>query len=131
MLELFNILILTFTLRYCGVGISFLKPVVYALYGGRPVLYEKSEIAKNLLKKDEWWRIVDLEYTSEIDDWDIVDWTHEREWRVPGDLEFEYGEEGVSVIVDSPDSYKYFLEKCPEEILQSIWSITTLSTILM
>lgn len=108
-----------------------MKPVVYELYGGRPVLYENSKMDKNILPPNERWRIVDLEYTSIDCDCNIVDWTHEREWRVPGDMEFKYNEEYVSVIVYNPECYKYFLKICPKEILQSIWSITTLSTILM
>ena len=50
------------------------------------MLYENTEVAKGFLPTEEWWRIVKLDLS---DDSNIVDWTHEREWRLPGDLEFE------------------------------------------
>jgi hypothetical protein len=39
--------------RYCGVGLGFNKRYIFKL-GGRPVIYEKTEIAKKILPKDEY-----------------------------------------------------------------------------
>jgi hypothetical protein len=114
-------------LRYCGVGLSFVKPYSYRDYGGRPVIYEKTEVAKSFLPKNEWWRIVDVEYQCKSsDNWDIVDWTHEREWRVPDDMEFDYNKGFVHITLYNPNCVKKFLEKCPREIINSIYGITTL-----
>ncbi|MDD9271491.1 DUF2971 domain-containing protein [Paenibacillus sp. GCM10023248] len=117
-------------LRYCGVGLSFIKPDIYSAYGGRPVLYEKTEVAKRFLEKNEWWRIVNLDYAKNST-WDIIDWTHEREWRVPDDMSFQYHTGQVHVIVYNPACASYFLENCPKEILKEIYGMTTLKSVLM
>ncbi len=54
--------------------------------GGRPVIYDKTEEAKKYLTEDKWWRIVNLDLS---DSNNIIDWTHEREWRVLNELTFE------------------------------------------
>lgn len=117
-------------LRYCGVGLSFVKPYLYHDANARPVIYENKDIAKNLIHEDEYWRIVSLDY-KELDDsnWDIVDWTHEREWRIKGDLEFDIDLLGVHIIVYNPECYQYFMKKYPEEIKNKILGITVLTTI--
>lgn len=61
--------------RYHGVGLMFPKPYVYSV-GGRPVVYENTDKAKEILPEDEWWRIVRFDLS---DDDNFVDWTHERE----------------------------------------------------
>ena len=61
--------------RYVGVGLMFNKVYAYQR-GGRPVVYEDTERAKDLLPEDEWWRIVRYNLTDEEN---IIDWTHERE----------------------------------------------------
>lgn len=71
--------------KYSPFGFTFPKSYLYNK-GARPVFYEKSEIAKGLLPSDEYWRIVSLDLSSNDN---IVDWTHEREWRLPGDLTFD------------------------------------------
>ncbi|QNU65454.1 DUF2971 domain-containing protein [Ruminiclostridium herbifermentans] len=119
-------------LRYCGVGLSFIKPYMYATYGARPVIYEQTDIAKALLQKEEWWRIVKLDFKKlENEDFDIVDWSHEREWRVPGDMKFEYDNDYVHIILYNPNCFVYFLEKCHSEIVKRVSGITTLTSILM
>ncbi len=47
-------------IRYRGLGLAFPKRYIYAK-GGRPVIYEKLEIAKQFVNPNEWWRIVSLE----------------------------------------------------------------------
>ncbi|ANC78270.1 hypothetical protein ABE65_016265 [Fictibacillus phosphorivorans] len=114
-------------LRYCGVGLSFVKPYIYHYYGGRPVIYEESKTAKAFLPSEEWWRIVDIEYKID-NDWDIVDWTHEREWRIPGDMIINEGY--PHIIVYNPTCAQYFLNHCPKEILNKTYGITTLTSLL-
>lgn len=80
---------------------------------------------------DEWWRIVDNEYSFNSGEWDITDWTHEREWRVKGNLNFEFKDALIHVILYNPRCVKHFLEKCPPEIIGQIYGITTLTSILM
>ena len=65
--------------RYRGIGLVFDKQYAFQL-GARPVLYEKTEVAKKILPKEEHWRIVNLDLTNEQF---FIDWTHEREWRWP------------------------------------------------
>ncbi|SDC48019.1 hypothetical protein SAMN02799630_00217 [Paenibacillus sp. UNCCL117] len=118
-------------LRYCGVGISFIKPDMYHFYGARQVFYEETEVAKSILPPEEWWRIVDNEYKLTGNDWDITDWTHEREWRVRGDMEFEYKKGYVHIVLYNPACVKRFLERCPKDILDQTYGITTLKSVLM
>lgn len=117
-------------LRYCGVGLSFVKTDIYQGYNGRPVIYEKKEKAKDLLPPDEWWRIVNYDFKYD-NRWDIIDWTHEREWRVPGDMDFEYNKGFVHVILYNPECVRYFLKRCPAEIVEKIYGITTLKSVLI
>ena len=61
----------------------------------------------------------------------LIDWTHEREWRIPGDLEFEYND--VEVIIYSPDDYREMIEMCMinnPELLKQINGIICLKSIL-
>ncbi|WP_129727912.1 DUF2971 domain-containing protein [Ectobacillus funiculus] len=120
-------------LRYCGVGLSFIKSDVYWHYGGRPVIYEKTDIAKQFLPQEEWWRIVNYEFKHDEKqkNWDVIDWTHEREWRVPGDMEFQFDKGYVHVVLYNPACFKYFLKECPPEIVNKLWGITTLTSVLM
>jgi hypothetical protein len=74
-----------YKIRYLAFGLAFPKEYLYRK-GARPVIYEKTEIAKKMLPPEEWWRIVRLDLS---DDSNFVDWTHEREWRLPGDLSFK------------------------------------------
>jgi len=76
------------TVRYKALGVAFTKPYLY-VKGARPVVYENSEAAKEMLPASEWWRIVRLDLSDEDA---FVDWTHEREWRLPGDLDFDLSE---------------------------------------
>lgn len=79
--------------RYQGYGLRFYKDLIYRS-GGRPVIYDRTSDAKRYLKESQWWRIVNLEIN---DCKNIIDWTHEREWRIPGDFKFEKSD--VSIII--------------------------------
>lgn len=115
--------------RYVGVGLMFNKVYVYQ-QGGRPVLYEDTERAKALLPEDEWWRIVRFNLTDENN---MVDWTHEREWRVPGGFDFELDE--VTVLLPSKFGFDRFVHNCEShkhevDILAEIRGIVNLGSVL-
>lgn len=111
-------------IRYSANGLIFLKRYVYKK-GGRPVFYEKLEIAKRILPKDEWWRIVSLDLDEKDN---IVDWTHEREWRVKGDFEFELPQ--VYILLRNSKEYKEFIDKAEKEIIKNIAGITSITPIM-
>jgi hypothetical protein len=91
-------------IRYVAVGLAFPKTYVYAK-GGRPVVYDKTTDAKRYLPKDQYWRIVNFD----LDDLsNIIDWTHEREWRVPDEFKFEV--EQATVLLTHESAYRRFLE---------------------
>lgn len=92
--------------RYVGVGLMFTKPYIYKK-GGRPVIYDKTTEAKKYLPKDQWWRIVNYDLSDENN---IIDWTHEREWRVEGDLEFELSD--ISIVVPNEKAFKKIIKEC-------------------
>jgi hypothetical protein len=113
-------------IRYCGNGLLFSKFYAYGK-GGRPVIYDMSSDAKKYLPPDQYWRIVNLQLSAEPSI--IIDWTHEREWRVPNNFEFEY--DLTHIVVYDKETYDYFKEKCDDEILNKLHGITILKSILM
>lgn len=110
--------------RYHAVGLSFRKDYVFN-HGGRPVLYEKTELAKQMLPRDEWWRIVNFNLENQDK---IIDWTHEREWRIKGDFTFDITEAYALLI--NHHHYRYFIEHAGEEILSSLKGIIVLQSVL-
>ena len=82
-------------IRYLAFGIRFGKGFVFHK-GGRPVIYDEKEKLKEILPQNEYWRIVNYDIKN-INN--MIDWSHEREWRVPGELEFDYKD--IEVIVPS------------------------------
>ena len=107
--------------RYEATGLMFPKHYIYG-HGGRPVIYEKPEIARRLIPdKNEWWRIVayDLSDTDRI-----VDWTHEREWRMKGDFKFEL--EKAYILLTNQSAYKKFISRAPSELIGQIGGIICL-----
>lgn len=113
--------------RYSPFGVRFHKGFVYK-NGGRPVIYEDKEIMKSFLPDSEYWRIVDLNLSNTKS---YVDWTHEREWRVPDELSFDYN--NIEVIVKSGKYYRELVERCIEisrtDILTGIHGIITLDSV--
>lgn len=113
--------------RYSPFGVRFHKGYVYKK-GGRPVIYEDKDIMKQLLPEKEYWRIVNLKLS---DSNTYIDWMHEREWRVPGNLQFGY--KNIEVIVKSYFYYRKFVQMCIDEerldILTGIRGIITLDSI--
>lgn len=110
--------------RYEAAGLSFVKPYLYKK-GARPVIYEQTEVAKRFLNTDEYWRIVNFDLN---DGKNIVDWTHEREWRIKGDFEFELNR--VTVILPNRKAYKEFIQNAGEEILTSIEGIVCVRSVI-
>lgn len=90
--------------RYTAYGLMFQKDYIYNK-GGRPVLYEDTELAKTILPEDQWWRIVRLDLSNPES---IIDWTHEREWRIPNNFEFDISK--ATIIVPNPEAYRNFYE---------------------
>lgn len=113
--------------RYSAFGLRFNKIWIYKR-GGRPVIYEEKDLMKDLLPEDEHWRIVNYNLK---DVQHIIDWTHEREWRVPGDVDFEYKD--IEILLSSNKYYKKFIEYCVQnkklDMLQEINGIVVLNTI--
>tara|TARA_Y100001933_G_scaffold196516_1_gene197057 strand:- start:36 stop:668 length:633 start_codon:yes stop_codon:yes gene_type:complete len=114
--------------RYTGFGLRFQKEYVYKK-GGRPVIYDKKDEAKEYLSENDYWRIVNFDLSN---DNRFIDWMHEREWRIPGNFEFNLSE--VEVLVHDDKAYKAFIKKCreydEEDILLEIKSIITMPSIL-
>ena len=52
--------------------------------GARPVIYDKANEIMELIDESIYWRVVNLDLN--IATWQYVDWTHEHEWRIPGDV---------------------------------------------
>ncbi|HFK1791175.1 TPA: DUF2971 domain-containing protein [Bacillus pacificus] len=111
--------------RYRGIGLAFPKTYIFKS-GGRPVFYEKKEIAKNILPKDEWWRIVNLDLSQNDN---IIDWTHEKEWRLP-ENEFHFDLSEAVVLLPNRTMYQEFIEECPLDSLKEIEGIVQLGPLM-
>jgi hypothetical protein len=91
--------------RYEPFGLMFPKEYIYQ-NGGRPVIYDNTNDAKLYLNQNEWWRIVKFDLT---DTNNIVDWTHEREWRIPDNFDFDV--KLATVILPNSNMFKAFYTK--------------------
>lgn len=94
--------------RYRATGLAFPKDYAFRK-GARPVVYDKTAEAKSYLPPEQHWRIVNFDLSDENS---IIDWTHEREWRVPGDFAFDVSE--ATLLFVNSKTYKSFLKKCKE-----------------
>lgn len=74
--------------KYRAFGLRVNRGSLY-LKGGRPVLYGERDRLMHQIPPDEHWRIVSMDLNKPKE---IVDWTHEREWRYPGDFSFEWSD---------------------------------------
>lgn len=113
-------------LRYDAVGLMLPKPYLFR-NGCRPVIYETKEIANELFSNVKW-RIVTMDFPSTEN---IIDWSHEREWRIKGDFNFDISK--AYVVLSNSDDYKEFIEKVDEidkNILSEIKGIIVLDPIL-
>lgn len=118
----------TSPIRYTAFGLRFDKRYIFQ-NGGRPVIYEKTEVAKSFLPNNEYWRIVKLDLDN---DDNVIDWTHEREWRIKGDFSFNLNE--VEILLSDQDSvnkfYKYCEKKDMLHIFKEIKGIITLKSLV-
>lgn len=112
-----------YKVKYQPIGLQFHKWTIYSK-GGRPALYEESNKAKTILPQREHWRIVDFDLH---DKQKLTDWTHEREWRLPGNLAFDY--QDVYIVIDNKDSYKRLIQKMDHNILSQIQGITVINQV--
>jgi hypothetical protein len=117
-----------YKLRYRAIGLAFSKDYLF-MKGARPVVHEQTDTAKEILPPDEWWRIVRLDLS---DPNSFVDWTHEREWRLPGDLEFELSEATLLMITNSnvKDLAKRYMENTGKDLRDELRGIVTLRDVL-
>ena len=96
--------------------------------GARPVIYGKTEELKRMLPKDEYWRIVNQDLGSE----NVVDWSHEREWRHVSDYHFEYSD--TEILVKDNCYYFKLIDRCIKEnrldILKSVNGIIPLNSVI-
>jgi hypothetical protein len=76
--------------RYRFYGIAISKRALFEA-GGRPVIY-LPDSEGHWIPPEEKWRQVRYEHGR-------VDFTHEREWRAPGDLDLKTLSSGIYVIV--------------------------------
>lgn len=112
--------------RYSAFGIRMNKGSLYQNFKARPVMYGSKDELMAILPKDQYWRIVSMDYKVS---YDIKDWSHEREWRVPGDVTFEYSD--IEIIVSSAAFFKRIIKFAKNEktsILDEINGIITLDS---
>ena len=113
--------------RYNAGGFAFKKNYAYSK-GVRPVVYEETTRAKEMLPDKEWWRIVNFNLSN---DDAIIDWTHEREWRCPIEFNFEISE--VTVLLPNHKIYQKFIKDCEDKNLdfhKKIRGIVVMSEVL-
>lgn len=109
-------------IRYQGFGLMFTKEYVFRK-GARPVIYETKEEAKKR-SPDELWRVVTLDLNK---DEDFVDWTHEREWRLKGDFEFDLKD--ATILIPNHLAYKKLIVDLDKEILGELQGIIQMGPI--
>lgn len=115
-------------LRYKAYGLMFDKRYAYNK-GARPVVYDKTAVAKEYLPESEWWRIVNFNLES---DEQIIDWSHEREWRYPNNFEFELSEATLVAVKQWSVSAisKKFKEELNIDLIDKLKGVVTLEHLL-
>ena len=97
--------------------------------GGLPVIYGPKNELKGTLHQNDYWRIVNMNLEKPDE---IIDWSHEREWRHPDDLQFQW--EDIEIILKSHKYYRKFVEQCisdnQTDMLKSIRGIIILDSVL-
>ena len=91
--------------RYAPFGIRINKAVLFTK-GGRPVIYCSNNEVNEVVKETNIWRVVEMQYGSG----NIIDWSHEREWRIKGDMLFEYRD--IDIIVKDGAYYQKLFDRC-------------------
>ena len=118
--------LLAHTKRYSSYGIGFTKAFIFKKKGS-PALYLRVNIFKKYRKRKkmskeekEWWVFATPFSPSYRNKYEkgllkTVDYTHEREWRLPKDLTFEYADIAFIIVKTLSD-----LQNFPEEIQTSL-----------
>lgn len=100
---------------YSPYGVGFTKEFIFSKSGG-PAFYVRSDLYDKQQWSDDLHKFVTPfwpEYRpAELKDYGVmkgrsVDYSHEREWRVPVDLEFEYEDIAFVVLNDYRDMAKF------------------------
>lgn len=86
----------SFTYDTYGIGID--KREVY-LKGGRPIIYLDDKTRQAILKEEDYWRCVTFDLTED-NQAGLIDWSHEREWRVKGDFKLEQPDKTIVIVKD-------------------------------
>lgn len=116
-------------IRYSGCGLVFSK---YYLFqnGCKPVIYDHAEDGVKYLADSELYRLV---YFDLSDVKSFVDWSHEREWRMPDKFEFRI--DWTAIVLEKHKDYLEFITKCKLDenkgILESIRGLVVLDALLM
>jgi hypothetical protein len=113
-------------IRYEPIGIALPKRYVYS-QGGRPVIYDSKNKAKQYLPPDQYWRIVSFDLSDETN---IIDWSHEREWRVPGDLKFNLDQ--VTLLLGNLGESSKFIQLCDnrkKDFYRQVGGIVTMANV--
>jgi len=113
--------------RYDPTGLIFEKKFIYSK-GGRPVIYDSKVEAKKYLPEEQWWRIVNFNLNDENN---IIDWSHEREWRIPNELKFELN--NIVLLFANNADIKKFMELCDKshkQFYREVRGMTTMQSII-
>lgn len=107
--------------HYSSYGLGFNKKFIFAT-GGAPVYYVRADYYKQQQWSDyaltfvsPFWPEYATKKQKESCRFDRCDYTHEREWRVPHDLFFEYEDIEFIVLNDYKDMAQF-----PKELKDSI-----------
>lgn len=115
--------------RYSGCGLIFSK---YYLFqnGCKPVIYDKVEDGEQYLSDNELYRLVKFDLSNTDG---FIDWTHEREWRMPDNFKFRIDWSGI--VLETKADYREFIQKSLLDenagILESVCGIIVLDALLM
>ena len=100
------------------------------IYAHKARLLKELEVASQLEVNEHLWRIVDFNLADKDN---IIDWTHEREWRVKNNFDFEL--EDVTIVLNDSNDYSEFISTIYKyeyhNILLKIQGIVTLRNLLM
>lgn len=98
--------LITHTLQYSSYGIGFKKEFVFS-QGGGPVYYVRADMFKNqtwnpsvLPFVTPFWPSYAPSSLKAVVKMTKCDYTHEREWRVAGDLSFDYSDIEFVILPD-------------------------------
>ena len=116
--------------RFSSVGLAIYKRTGFWL-GCRPVIYERLATARSILPPREYWRIVSMDLSPEQEPDRVVDFSHEREWRVPDNLSLESAP--CHLVFPDHASLDRFraLESVTDDLLEQVQGFITLSTFVV